>query len=675
MPAFTLILSQIDTLRYKYAQQWVRVEMCMQMSRSIIPVFLFFFLLSADITSCARQNSGDVDNAKSLTSQGERAAFKQQWLHTQGNRIYQSDGKLWMGRGVNLFDTRGCNQCAYSPANPAEVMRRIDVITDEWKANFIRLDLESYGSADGRTHFGGVLVDSQYLQDITAIVAHASSKPNVYVLVSFLINSTFDEYWQPTAATVPEWKKLAETFAPFPNVIFGICNEPHGPDTPEQAKIVWDAMTLNVNAIRAVEDALGAPHHLIAVQGTSGWSRNLAYYETYPINSDNIVYEVHVYNPPEGFNDLVWDRAKKLPVIIGEFGVWENWMSLDDCALLMNTADQQVIPYTGWAFHWSCGISMLQQTGDACGIGAPFVTNSWGDLMRNHLQAMAPKDTPPTPPAPMPPAPPSPEPTPAPQPPQPPNNGVQQIALRGTAWCLDLNGGNTANGTAVQLWSCNNTPAQAWSKVDGALTILGKCLDDIGFSTADGTPVQIWDCSKASNQMWSLNNDSVQLAGTSKCLQATTLYEGSRPVLAECDNNNPRQRWQTASTPAKSSVQFVSQRDSGKCLDIRGGDSRDGTVIEAWSCNGGGNQAWTWQGGGLQSLGKCLDNTAFVLDSGNPILLYTCDGGASQQWILDNGMLKLAGTQKCLDVGDLQSGTQATLQDCNGSDGQLWWPL
>ncbi|WP_158715540.1 RICIN domain-containing protein, partial [Streptomyces sp. NRRL S-481] len=32
---------------------------------------------------------------------------------------------------------------------------------------------------------------------------------------------------------------------------------------------------------------------------------------------------------------------------------------------------------------------------------------------------------------------------------------------------------------------------------------------------------------------------------------------------------------------------------SGKCLDVSGANSSDGTLVHLWTCNGGANQKWT----------------------------------------------------------------------------------
>ena len=73
--------------------------------------------------------------------------------------------------------------------------------------------------------------------------------------------------------------------------------------------------------------------------------------------------------------------------------------------------------------------------------------------------------------------------------------------------CLDVFGsGSTADGTLVDLWSCNGGANQVWNAVNGTLVNpqSGKCLDDPGFSTTPGTQLQIWDCNGGSNQQWTL---------------------------------------------------------------------------------------------------------------------------------------------------------------------------
>ena len=65
--------------------------------------------------------------------------------------------------------------------------------------------------------------------------------------------------------------------------------------------------------------------------------------------------------------------------------------------------------------------------------------------------------------------------------------------------CLDISGGGTADGTKIQLWTCNGTGAQNWSaQADGTLRNpqSGKCLDVSGNNSADGTAVHLWTCTR-----------------------------------------------------------------------------------------------------------------------------------------------------------------------------------
>jgi beta-glucosidase len=78
--------------------------------------------------------------------------------------------------------------------------------------------------------------------------------------------------------------------------------------------------------------------------------------------------------------------------------------------------------------------------------------------------------------------------------------------LQALGKCLDVSGGGTANGTLVQLYTCNSTGAQAWqAQSNGELVNpqSGKCLDDTGFG-GSGTQVQIWACTDGTNQQWTL---------------------------------------------------------------------------------------------------------------------------------------------------------------------------
>ncbi|MFH8220956.1 ThuA domain-containing protein [Streptomyces sp. NPDC018057] len=113
--------------------------------------------------------------------------------------------------------------------------------------------------------------------------------------------------------------------------------------------------------------------------------------------------------------------------------------------------------------------------------------------------------------------------------------------------CVDVAGGGSADGTAVQLYDCNGSAAQQWTVgSDRTVRALGKCLDVTAAGTADGTKVQLYDCNGSGAQVWQHRSDGELV--------------------------NPA---------------------SGKCLDATGPSSANGTRLQIWTCHAGANQQWT----------------------------------------------------------------------------------
>ena len=127
--------------------------------------------------------------------------------------------------------------------------------------------------------------------------------------------------------------------------------------------------------------------------------------------------------------------------------------------------------------------------------------------------------------------------------PPPPPPGGQITGIGGK--CVDVAGANSANATAIDLFTCNGTGAQKWASSGGTLQALGKCMDVAAAGTANGTKVQLYDCNGTGAQQWT--------------------HSGNQLV-------NPA---------------------SGKCLDATGQSSADGTRLQIWTCSGGANQSWT----------------------------------------------------------------------------------
>jgi hypothetical protein len=329
------------------------------------------------------------------SSQPTGAGLITPWLEIKDGRIRTPDGKPFHGRGANLHDTRSCDACSWEPPHIDEVKRRIDMLVDGWHANFVRLLLESYPddghakTGNRRTHFKNVLEDGDYFRDVMQIVGHIGTKKGVYVLVSLWQDPSFTSLGWPSAKTRDVWKKIASALKDMPFVMFGLVNEPQKNEDGKRDHDVWTAMNETVAAIRSVErkDHL----HIVTVQGTREWGRSLDHYIEHPITAGggkNVAYETHVYNRPARFDELVGRPAKKLPVIIGEFGALSNkdvTMLPEDTTELMDLAEKLDVPWLAWSFHTECPPNLLVEHKGTCGVGVSLEPSPWGRMVKDRL--------------------------------------------------------------------------------------------------------------------------------------------------------------------------------------------------------------------------------------------------------------------------------------------------
>jgi len=123
--------------------------------------------------------------------------------------------------------------------------------------------------------------------------------------------------------------------------------------------------------------------------------------------------------------------------------------------------------------------------------------------------------------------------------------------------CVDAAAAGTANGTAVQQFTCNGTTAQQWqfqTTSNGNFRVnnfnaVSQVWDVTGVSTADSAKIQLWSYGGGNNQQWAAN----QQAG--------------------------------------GSFTFTSL-NSGKCLDVAGASTADGVQLQQFTCNGTAAQSY-----------------------------------------------------------------------------------
>jgi endo-1,4-beta-xylanase len=132
-----------------------------------------------------------------------------------------------------------------------------------------------------------------------------------------------------------------------------------------------------------------------------------------------------------------------------------------------------------------------------------------------------------------------------------------------------------------------------------------------------------------------------------------------------------------ATTSPPNGAQQIVGTGSGRCVDISGLNTANGTPIQIWDCTGNWNQRWTSTNGAFVNpqSGKCLNAPGTV--NGTRVTLSTCTGGTAQQWqVRSNGNIANVQSGRCLDAVSqgTANGTLLQIYDCvaAGQANQRW---
>ncbi|GAB3891223.1 hypothetical protein GCM10029964_064040 [Kibdelosporangium lantanae] len=119
----------------------------------------------------------------------------------------------------------------------------------------------------------------------------------------------------------------------------------------------------------------------------------------------------------------------------------------------------------------------------------------------------------------------------------------------------------------------------------------------------------------------------------------------------------------------------ITSVSAGRCVDVNGAGTVNGTVVQLWDCNGGSNQQWSRTAGKQLTVygTKCMN--AGGTSAGAAVTIQDCAGGGNQQWNANSdGTITNAQSGLCLDAygQGTANGTKLIVWTCHGGTNQKW---
>jgi len=237
-----------------------------------------------------------------------------------------------------------------------------------------------------------------------------------------------------------------------------------------------------------------------------------------------------------------------------------------------------------------------------------------------------------------------------------------------TANCIDIPEAKIENGVKLQIWTCNDSPAQLWyySKIDGSIrptANLDYCLD-AGSSLKQGDPLLLWECNEGDWQKWkfpaedsdlSLGFANLKLEKHDLCVaDATKKYTESAPLTMEkCSKDY------LLAAPGVLGIEINPLAADSICLDIEANKIEKGQKIIAYKCHAKvGDLPVDNQNFFVNTVDHSIRSTAQpnlcfdVVDAkmveGQHVQLWDCNQQPNQQFVMGANEIQAKGTDLCV---------------------------
>ncbi|WP_442906712.1 RICIN domain-containing protein [Kitasatospora sp. NBC_01246] len=170
---------------------------------------------------------------------------------------------------------------------------------------------------------------------------------------------------------------------------------------------------------------------------------------------------------------------------------------------------------------------------------------------------------------------------------------TRRLGSAAAAVALGLGAGLLAAAPASASASgMSYVPLSADSTVAFQNAATGKCLGAADFRTDDGAPVRQSAWCGDTAQQWRVSDGFVVNVYSGKCLEVPgwSTAQGTAVVQWTC-NGGANQRWGKVNVDG--ATMAVINFNSGLVLDVAGGDPSDTAPVVQWSSGGSANQRWT----------------------------------------------------------------------------------